>query len=96
MTDLLLSFTVNEAFVLGMFIAFGVLMLIRAVNRPPKEKSLDLKLVDLVELVRLSDDEHEVWIRTSTGLIINYTITREVFNKIVDMIDHERINDITA
>lgn len=96
MTDILLSFTVNEAFTLGMFVAFGILMLVRAVNKPQKEKSLDLRLVDLIELVRISDDEHEVWVRTSTGLIVNYSITREVFNKIVDRIDNERINDITT
>lgn len=96
MTDLLLSFTMNKAFILGMFVAFGILMLVRAINKPPKVKSLDLRLVNLIELVRISDDEHEVWVRTSTGLIVNYTITREVFNQIVDRIDNERINDITT
>lgn len=96
MTDILLSFSFNEAFVLGMFIAAGLGMILYAVNDPPQEKSLTVNLVNLIQLVRISDNEHEVWVRTESGLIINYTITREVFNQIVDMIDHERINDITT
>ncbi len=96
MMELFLHLSPNETAVLIAFVSVGILVLLSALVDHPTEHTLHMSTADLVALIWISDEEHEVWVRTKSGLIINYTITREVFNKIVDMIDHERINDITA